>query len=330
MSEPANRSISQALNAALFTAMREDPTVFVLGEDIGVYGGVFGVTRGLRDEFGPERVIDTPIAEAGFVGLATGAALGGLRPVVEIMWGDFTFVAADQLINQAAKAAYFWDRPVPLTIRIQQATASGSGPQHSQSVEALLAHYPGFEVAAPANPQDAHDLLLLAIESDRPTIILENRRIYAKKGPVDPTGPRAPFGHAAVVRDGTDVTLVSYSGTLHEALAAADLLAAGGVEAEVIDLRTLVPLDVATVRRSALKTGAVLVAHEDHGFISVSSELLAQLSCGFSGEEAGRVRFGRVTAPQRPSPVRGDEWRQWWCANAEQIASSATDLIHGR
>src|SRR5262249_44528006 len=160
-----------------------------------------------------------------------------------------------------------------------------------------------------------------------PSVILENRRIYAKKGPFDPAAGRAPFGAAAVVRDGTDVTLVSYSGTLHETLAAADLWAAYGIQAEVIGLRPLVPLDVDTVRLSARKTGAVLVTHEDHGFISVSSELLAQLSCGFSREEAARIRVGRLTAPQQPSPVRGDEWSQWWRANAAQIASTAADLI---
>ncbi len=327
MTELTRLSISQALNRALSTAMQADESVFVLGEDVGGYGGVFGVTRGLVEAFGADRVIDTPIAEAGFVGFATGAALGGLRPVVEIMWGDFAFVAADQLVNQAAKAAWFWAQPVPLTIRIQQATASGAGPQHSQSVEALLAHYPGFDVGVPSTPQDAWDLLLAAVESDTPSVILENRRIYGKRGRVDVDAPRIPFGSAVVRRQGSDITLVSYSATVYETLDAAELLAAEGIEAEVIDLRTLVPLDVGTVRDSAIKTGAVLIAQEDHGFASIASELLAQLACGLSVRDLAQVRMARLTAPQTPSPWNSSQWLEWFGASAAGIAKSASALL---
>jgi pyruvate/2-oxoglutarate/acetoin dehydrogenase E1 component len=270
----------EAIRDALAQQLADDPDVLVIGEDIGAYGGVFKVTLGLIERFGPQRVVETPIAEAGFVGAAIGAAMTGKRPVVELMFMDFALVAADQLLNQAAKMRYMSGGQfrVPLTIRTQQGIGSGTAAQHSQCLEAFFMHVPGFAVALPATPADAKGLLTTAIRSDDPAIVIEHKALYATKGEV-PEGPyEVPFGKAAVVRSGSDVTLVSYSRSLLTALKAAEQLAGEGIEAEVVDLRTVVPLDWETVAESAARTGHLVIVHEGHRSAGVGAELAARMS----------------------------------------------------
>ena len=240
---------AQALNQALFEEMRADPRVFVMGEDIGLYGGVFRVTQGLIDEFGAERVRDTAISEAGFVGLGIGAAMMGLRPVVELMFMDFALVSADQIINQAAKMRYMSGGivSVPMVIRSQQGGGRGNGAQHSQSFDSWFAQVPGVKVVAPATPHDAKGLLKSSIRDGNPVIFIEHKLLYNTKGEVPDGDYTIPIGEAEVKRVGRDITIVSFSRTLLFALEAAELLAQQGIEAEVIDLRTIEPLDMDSI-----------------------------------------------------------------------------------
>lgn len=265
-SEERILTYAQALNEALREEMQRDPTVILLGEDIGVWGGggVFGVTKGLLHEFGPERVRDTPISEAGFTGVGVGAALAGLRPVVEFMYVDFSMLAMDQICNQAAKIRWMLggEVPVPLVIRAQQGAGRGNGPQHSQSLEAWFAHTPGLKVVMPSTPHDAKGLLKTAIRDDNPVVFLEHKLLYGVKGPVPAADYAVPLGKAAVLRQGRHVTCVALSLMVHKALEAADLLVAEGIELEVIDPRSLVPYDRETVAESVAKTGRLLVTHQ--------------------------------------------------------------------
>jgi pyruvate dehydrogenase E1 component beta subunit len=270
---------AQALNEALREEMRRDPAVMLMGEDIGVWGGggVFGVTRGLLDEFGPERVRDTPISEAGFTGAGVGAALAGLRPVVEFMYVDFSMLAMDQICNQAAKIRWMLggEVAVPLVIRAQQGAGRGNGPQHSQSLEAWYAHTPGLKVIMPSTPADAKGLLKTAIRDDNPVIFLEHKLLYGVKGAVPEEDYAIPLGEAAVIREGAHVTCVALSFMVHEALEAADILAAEGIELEVVDPRTLVPYDRQTVARSIMKTGRLLVTHQAPERSGFGAEIVA-------------------------------------------------------
>ena len=269
ISEPATRAgreltMAEALNEALQSEMQRDERVFVMGEDVGLIGGIFGVTRGLRERFGEDRVRDTPISEATFVGAGVGAAIAGLRPVVEIQIFDFVALTMDQLVNQAAKFRYMLGgRPtVPLVIRGPQGGGIRLAAQHSQSLEAWFAHVPGLVVVAPATPYDAKGLLVSAIRDDNPVIFLEHKALYATKGAV-PEAPYAiPLGKADVKRAGTDVTLVATQAMVSRALAAAGDLEKDGVSVEVIDPRTLVPLDEATILASVARTGRLVIAHE--------------------------------------------------------------------
>ena len=269
VSEPATRAgreltMAEALNEALQSEMQRDERVFVMGEDVGLIGGIFGVTRGLRERFGEDRVRDTPISEATFVGAGVGAAIAGLRPVVEIQIFDFVALTMDQLVNQAAKFRYMLGgRPtVPLVIRGPQGGGIRLAAQHSQSLEAWFAHVPGLVVVAPATPYDAKGLLVSAIRDDNPVIFLEHKALYATKGAV-PEAPYAiPLGKADVKRAGTDVTLVATQAMVSRALAAAGDLEKDGVSVEVIDPRTLVPLDEATILASVARTGRLVIAHE--------------------------------------------------------------------
>jgi pyruvate/2-oxoglutarate/acetoin dehydrogenase E1 component len=265
---PPERSLTyaQALNEALREEMKRDPRVVLMGEDIGVWGGggVFGVTRGLLAEFGPQRVRDTPISEAGFTGIGVGAALAGLRPVVEFMYVDFSMLAMDQICNQAAKIRWMLggEVPVPLVIRAQQGAGRGNGPQHSQSLEAWYAHTPGLKVVMPSTPADAKGLLKAAIRDDNPVIFLEHKLLYGVTGPVPEEDYTIPLGEAAVVREGRHITCVALSFMVHKALEAAALLAPEGIDLEVIDPRSLVPYDRGTVAQSLRKTGRLLVTHQ--------------------------------------------------------------------
>jgi len=268
----------QAVNAALDRALRDDPNVIVFGEDVGLPGGIFGATKGLKDRYG-DRVFDMPISEAAILGSAIGAAQHGMRPVAEIMWSDFSLVAFDQIANQASNTRYVSNGTItaPLTIRMQQGVLAGSCAQHSQSLEALFAHLPGIRVCMPSTPQDAYDLLLTAIACDDPTIVIENRAMYfTEKATITTENKVSSIGGAAVRRSGTDVTMVSWSRMVNECLASAKILAERGIEAEVVDLRWLNPLDMDTVLASVAKTSRLVVVHE------------ANLTGGFGAEIAAR------------------------------------------
>lgn len=255
---------NEALNDALRLEMTRDPRVFVLGEDIGKLGGAFGVTAGLLAEFGPERIRMTPISELGITGAAVGAALTGLRPVVEVMYVDFAGLAIDQLVNQAAQNRFMFggQAHVPMVFRAQGGSGRGNAAQHSKSLEAWFAHVAGLKVVMPATPADAKGLLTAAIRDDDPVIFLEHKLLYRTKGPV-PVGEHVvPLGVADVKRPGKDLTLVSWSRHVLFSLEAAAQLADDGIDVEVVDLRTLVPLDRATVLASVRKTHRLLVVHE--------------------------------------------------------------------
>jgi len=270
---------AQALNEALREEMQSDPRVFVMGEDIGLHGGMFRITQGLLDEFGAERVIETPISEAGFVGLGVGAAMSGMHPVVELMFVDFALVAADQIINQAAKMRYMsgGQVAVPIVIRTQQGGGRGNGAQHSQSFEAWFAQIPGLKVVAPATPYDAKGLLKSAIRDGNPVVFLEHKLLYNTKGEVPEGEYTIPIGKAEVKRDGRDISILAYSRTLLFALEAAETLAQRGIEAEVIDLRTIEPLDMVTVLNSVRGTARLLIVHEAHNNCGMGAEIITRI-----------------------------------------------------
>jgi acetoin:2,6-dichlorophenolindophenol oxidoreductase subunit beta len=270
---------SQAVNAALRRALSEWPSVLVYGEDVALPGGVFGVTRGLRREFG-DRVFDTPISESAILGSALGAALVGMRPVVEIMWVDFALVALDQLVNQAANARYVsrGSLSAPLVVRTQQGTQLGACAQHSQSLEAFIAHVPGLRLCLPATPQDAYDLLLTAIETDDPVVVIENRNLYLNlRSPVALGGPVQGIGGASVRRAGDDITVVTWGAAVCLALQAAESVAGDGISVEVIDARWLDPFDRDCVLESAARTRRLVVAHEANRSGGFGAEVVAQV-----------------------------------------------------
>lgn len=269
----------QAIAEALAEEMRRDPAVFIMGEDVGLMGNVFGITKGLRDQFGAWRVIDTPIAENGFTGMGVGAALRGLRPVVELMYVDFTPLAMDAIVNQAAKMRYMTGGQVtvPLVIRTPQGGGRRNAGQHSQSLEALFTHIPGLKVVLPSTPYDAKGLLKTAIRDDDPVIFIEHKLLYATKGDVPDGEYTIPLGRADVKRSGGDVTIIAWSRVVHHALAAADQLAAVGIDAEVLDLRSLVPLDWEAVAASVAKTHRAVIVHEAVKRGGFGGELAAQI-----------------------------------------------------
>ncbi|MCU0563971.1 MAG: alpha-ketoacid dehydrogenase subunit beta [Desulfobacterales bacterium] len=253
-----------ALRRALDEEMRRDPLVFLMGETIAERGGSYKVTEGLLAAYGPRRVIDTPIAEASFTGMGVGAALVGCRPVVELLFVDFAMLAMDQIVNQAAKLAFIsgGQARVPLVVRTQGGAGNGLAAQHSQSLEALFYHVPGLKVVMPATPHDACGLLKSAIRDDHPVVFIEHKLLYMTRGPVPDEEYLVPLGEAEVKQEGSDVTLVSWSLMTLKCLEAAAVLAGEGVSVEVVDLRTLAPLDKQTLLRSARKTGRVAVVHE--------------------------------------------------------------------
>jgi pyruvate/2-oxoglutarate/acetoin dehydrogenase E1 component len=270
----------QALQEALRAEMQRDPSVFLMGEDIGEYGGAFGVTRGMLAEFGPERVRCTPISEATIVGAATGAALTGMRPVVEIMFMDFLTLAMDQLANHAAKFRYMYgpQARVPLVVRTPAGGGRCYGATHSQSLEAWFLHVPGVKVIAPATPADAQALLIAAIRDDNPVLCVEHKLLYATTGSVPDAAEPAVIGEAAVRRAGGDVTLVAYSYYVGVALQAAEQLAGEGVDAEVLDLRTLVPMDTDAILASVRKTGRLVCIEEGTRSGGIGAEIAARVA----------------------------------------------------
>lgn len=294
---------AQALNDALREEMRADPRVFLMGEDIGHHGGIFRVTKDLIDEFGADRVRDTPISETSFVGLGIGAAMAGMRPVVELLFMDFALVAADQIVNQAAKLRYMSGGTVsvPLVIRAQQGGGRGNGAQHSQSFESWFAQVPGLIVVAPSTPADAKGLLKSSIRAGNPVIFIEHKLLYNTKGEVPENDYVIPIGKAEIKRYGRDITIASYSRTLLFALEAAETLSQKGIEAEVIDLRTIEPLDMDTILESIRGTGRLLIVHESHSNCGLSAEIIARV-----GEQAPDrliLPARRLGAKHVPIPV---------------------------
>lgn len=260
--------------------MRRDEKVFVMGEDIEVLGGIFGATRGLADEFGADRVRNTPISEAGFISAGLGAACAGMRPIVELMYMDFSLVAADSIINQVAKTRYIFGgkAKVPLVIRGQQGVGRGNAATHSQSLETLFMHFPGLKVAMPSTAEDAAGLLRTAIRDDNPTIFIEHKALYTQKSEV-PDDPEfmIPWGKGRVFREGKDCTIIATHTYVKKSLDAAEELAKEGIDCEVIDPRTLVPLDIDLLSSSVKKTGRCVVVHEAHRTCGVGAEISSQL-----------------------------------------------------
>jgi len=269
-----------ALRKALQDAMRDDEAVIVIGEEVGAYGGAYGVTKDLITEFGPGRLIDTPISEPAIVGVAVGAAMTGMRPVAELMYVDFLGLVMDQLANQAAKIRYMFGGQigVPMVLRTQGGTGRSAGAQHSQSLEGWIMHTPGLRLAMPATAADAYHLLRHSLTLPDPVVFIEHKSLYTRKELADLKTPAAPWGRAIVRRVGSHATLVTYSRMVHVALAAAETLAGGGIALEVIDLRTLNPLDMDTVTESVTRTGRALVVSEGPLTGGVAAELAARIS----------------------------------------------------
>ena len=296
----------EAVRQALLDAMEADPAVILIGEEVGLYGGAYGVTKGLIDRFGPDRVIDAPISEPAIVGAAVGAAMTGLRPVAELMYVDFAGLAMDQLANQAAKSRFMFGGQigVPMVLRTQGGTGRSAAAQHSQSLEAWVLHVPGLRLAMPATVNDAYHLLRQALAQPDPVVVIEHKGLYAEKGTLDVDAPDAPWGCPAVRRAGRDLTIVAYSRMVHEALAAAERLAQAGVEAEVIDLRCLNPLDERPLVDSLRRTGRAMVVTEAAVTGSVASEIAAMLSerC-FDWLEEPVLRLGGEDIPIPVAPA---------------------------
>ena len=298
-------SFREALRQAMQEEMQRDETVFLIGEDVGLSGGIFKCSEGLLEEFGPERVVDAPISEAGYVGLSIGAAMTGLRPIAELMFGDFILLAMEQIVNQAAKIRYMsgGQCKVPLTLRASMGAGRSSAAQHSQSLHALCAHIPGLKVAIPSCPRDAKGLLKTAIRDDNPVIFFEDKMMYNDTGPVPEGEYTLPFGQADIKRVGDHVTLVATSSMVGVSLKAADLLAEDGISAEVVDLRTLFPLDRETLLQSVRKTGYAVVVDEGSQRYGITGEIAATISeAAFDYLDGPVLRIGAADVPVPFSP----------------------------
>lgn len=299
-------SYAEAIREALALAMEADPTVVLMGEDIGVYGGAFQVTGDLIERFGPERVMDTPISELGAAGVAVGAALTGLRPVFEFQFSDFATLAMEQIVNQAAKIRYMLGGAVsvPLVMRFPAGSGTGAAAQHSQSLEAWFAHVPGLKVVQPSTPHDAKGLLLAAIADPDPVMIFEHKLLYKMKGPVAEGHYTVPLDKAEVRRAGRDATVVATGIMVHRALAAAERLAAEGISLEVIDLRALRPLDAPTLIASVSRTGRLLVVYEGVKTLGMGAEVSALIaeSAAFDHLDAPILRLGGAEVPLPYNP----------------------------
>jgi 2-oxoisovalerate dehydrogenase E1 component len=313
-----------AIRTALEAELVADDRVFIAGIDVGAGGNVFGLMRGLHDQFG-DRVRDTPISETAILGLGVGAAMAGMRPVVEVMYLDFLGVCFDQLLNQAAKLPFMTGGAarMGLTVRTQFGAGRSSGSQHSQSLEALLAHIPGLSVVMPSTPADTYGLLRAAIQDPNPVVFIENRLLYGMKGPQPPPDHLVPIGVSSVVRSGTDVTVVSVSRMVHEAVAAAESLAADGISAEVIDLRTVAPLDMAPILESVAKTSRLLIAHEAVVPFGIGAEIAAVVTReAFWDLDAPIERVGAAPTP----PPYAPPLERAWLPDREDIATAIRRL----
>jgi pyruvate/2-oxoglutarate/acetoin dehydrogenase E1 component len=317
---PSTIRYLDAINRGIADAMEEDERVVLIGIDVGAGGGIFTVTRGLSERFGPERVLDTPISEMGYVGAAVGAAMTGLRPIVEIMFMDFVGVCLDPILNQAAKLPYMTGGAlsIPIVFRTQTGAGRSAGAQHSQSLESMFAHIPGLKVVMPATVTDAHDLLLESVRDPNPVVFVENRRLYGMRGMAgqDPL----PLGRARVAQPGDDVTVVTWGRMLRECLAAA---AGATASLEVVDLRSLVPLDLESVISSVRKTGRLLVVHEATLDFGAGAEIAARVGEALFDELRTPVR--RIGTPPVPLPFSPDLERSL-LPSSDAIAAAADQL----
>ena len=308
----------EILRRALDEELARDPAVHLLGEDVAA-GGAFGVTKGLAEKYGAQRVRNTPISEAAIAGIATGAALCGLRPVLEIMFIDFATLAADCLVNQTAKYRYMsgGQLAVPLVVRTQSGAAGGAAAQHSQSLEAWFVHIPGLVVVAPSSPSEAYGLLKSAIRLGDPVLFIEHKRLYSMREEFTSGGDLPPIGEARVARAGNDITVIAYSAMVRNALEAAEELASSGISAEVIDLRTLVPLDMATIATSLQKTHRAVIAHEGVQNCGVGAEIAARIGAELFDELDAPVT--RVACPFAPIPFAPELERALLPATADIV-----------
>jgi pyruvate dehydrogenase E1 component beta subunit len=312
------QTMREALRDAMAEEMRRDPDVFLMGEEVAQYQGAYKISQGLLDEFGPKRVIDTPITEQGFAGVGVGAAFAGLKPIVEFMTWNFAMQAIDQIVNSAGKTLYMSGGQVacPIVFRGPNGAAARVAAQHSQCYSAWYAHVPGLKVVAPSNPADAKGLLKAAIRDPNPVLVLENEVLYGSSGPVPKADWVVPIGKARIARVGTHVTVVSFARGMVYALAAADELAKDGIEAEVIDLRTLRPLDLATIIESVKKTNRIVTVEEAWPVCSVGSEICAQVAM---------QAFDYLDAP--PAKVSGADVPMPYAANLERFALPTAEQV---
>jgi pyruvate dehydrogenase E1 component beta subunit len=322
-------SYAEALREAMALAMEADPSVILMGEDIGVYGGAFQVTGDLIERFGPDRVIDTPISELGGAGVAVGAAMTGLRPIYEFQFSDFATLAMEQIVNQAAKVRYMLGgaASAPLVMRFPSGSGTGAAAQHSQSLEAWFAHVPGLKVVQPSTPEDAKGLLLAAVADPDPVLIFEHKLLYKLRGPVPEGRYLTPIGQAALRREGTDATVVATAIMVHRALAAAERLAAEGISLEVIDLRSLRPMDGATLIASVQKTGRLLVVYEGVRTLGIGAEVAALIaeSEAFDFLDAPILRLGGAETPIPYAP----ELERAAVPQEDDIVAAARRLARG-
>ena len=319
-------SFSEAIREAMSEEMRRDPSVFLIGEDVGVFDGVFGVSAGMVREFGPERVRDTPISETAIVGGALGAALMGMRPIAEVMFADFVTCAMDQVVNQVAKARYMsgGKARVPLTIRIVNGAPGSAAAQHSQSPEAWFMNVPGLKIAIPATPYDDKGLLKTAIRGEDPVLFFEHKMLYAVKGEVPQDDYVVPFGQAAIRREGKDATVIAIGGVLPTVMTAAERLASKGIAVEVIDPRTLVPLDAETLVASVKKTGRAVIVHEAHRRAGPGAEiaaLLAEEAIGYLDAPILRLAAKNIPFPYNPDLERS------MLPSADDIVTTIENLV---
>jgi pyruvate/2-oxoglutarate/acetoin dehydrogenase E1 component len=321
----AVRTYLQAIGDAMREEMRRDPNVILIGEDIGAFGGAFKVTRGFIEEFGPDRVIDTPISESGFVGAACAAAIEGFRPVVEFQFADFIACAFDQIVNFAAKACYRWGTPVPVVFRGPSGGGFRGGPFHSQNPEAWFTHVPGLKVVQPSTPYEAKGLLKAAIRDNNPVIYLEHKHLYRRlREDIPDEDFVVPLGVADIKRNGDDLTIITYGAMVHDCLAVADQLSTEGSECDVIDLRSLCPLDKKTFLASVRRTSRVLVVHEAHltsGFGGEVSAIIAEEA--FDALDAPIARVASMDVPVPFSPPLEDAM----LPNAEKIYQAAVNVL---
>ena len=328
MSAERELTMAEALNEALHGEMERDPGVFVVGEDIAQIGGLFQVTAGLLERFGPQRVIDAPISEAGQVGAGVGAALVGCRPVVELQIADFVTLTMDQVVNHAAKWRYMSGGKVTVPFVLRGAVSSGIGMagQHSQTLEAWFVHAPGIVVIMPSTPYDAKGLLKAAIRDDNPVVFLEKRLLYSRRGPVPEGDYTVPIGAADIKREGTDVTVACYSQGVHLALQAGRQLTEQGIELEVVDLRTLKPLDIETLGNSVRKTGRLVVVSEGARAGGVASEVVARVID--EAYDALRAAPVRVTAKDTPIPYAAQLERAV-LPQVDDLVAAVTGMLEG-